>query len=126
MKGVTLRAWHGDRYLGLRDVLAALGDRTENLQWRLHLEEIAPGPHSPRLEAMNPDAWLDTPTLLGIAEHDVQIIDGELSGYRPGQHDAPYVTIRAADSTWWDVESDDDDLTALVRHRLPDVEEMPP
>jgi hypothetical protein len=122
MKRVTFKAWHGDHYLSLWDILTELRDVVENLQWRVRIDETAPSPQAERLEAIDHDAWLDTAGLLGIATRDVQVIDGEASGYKTAQSGSPYLTIRAVDSTWWDVESDDEGVTRTVMSRFPDVQ----
>jgi hypothetical protein len=125
VKQVAFRAWQGGRYIGLWDILTALDDVVASLQWRVRIDEMAPGPGSNRLEGIGHEAWIDTATLLDATANDIQVIDGQVSGYRSRDSASPHVTIRAVDSTWWDVESADDDLTEAVVNRLPNVEPIP-
>jgi len=122
---LTFRAWQGDRYLGLWDILTALEDVVANLQWRVRIDEMAPEPGANRLEEIGHDAWLDTAELLDVAANNVQVIDGQVSGYQSRDSASPHLTIRAVDSTWWDVESADEHVAEAVVDRLPDVEPMP-
>lgn len=122
---LTFSAWPDDRYIGLRDILTALEDVVADLHWRVRIDEVAPGPGPSRLKDVGPDAWLDTPGLIEAVADDVQIIDGQVFGYRSRDAASASLTIRAVDSTWWDVESADDDVAEAVVNRLPDVEPMP-
>jgi hypothetical protein len=126
MSGVTWRAWEGDRYVTLGDILTALGDLARDLRWKVRVDDVAPGPGAARLEAVDPDTWLDTPDLIGVAGgEDVQVIDGEVAGYRAEALRAPYLVIRAVDSSWWDVESADDAVADALRSRFSGVEDLP-
>src|SRR5215472_4560072 len=118
---LTFRAWQGDRYIGLWDIVTALEDVVANLQWRVRIDEMAPTPGPNRLDDVGPEAWLDTQELIGATANDAQVIDGQVSGYRSRSAASPDLTIRAVDSTWWDVESVDDDLAEAVVNRLPNV-----
>src|SRR5579859_7327087 len=104
MTSVTFPSWQDDRYLSLGEILTALGGLIENLQWRVQIEELAPGPGSRRLETIAADARLDTREVLDAFRGGVQVIDGLLSGFKMDEARFPYLTIRAVDSTWWDVD----------------------
>jgi len=125
MNRLTFRAWQGDRYIGVRDILTALEDAVASLQWRVRIDEMASGPGPNRLQDVSPDAWLDTSGLLDATANDVQVIDGQLSGYQSRESASPHIIVRAVDSTWWDIESDDDDVAQAVVNRLPNVVPMP-
>src|SRR5262252_7321620 len=116
---MTFRAWQGDRYVSLWDILTALGGLVDHLRWRIRIDEAAPGPDSDQLVALSTYPWSDTPQLLRAAYHDVQVIGGQVVGYKQQQSEPPYVTIRAVDSTWWDVESEDDEIADLIMNRFP-------
>jgi hypothetical protein len=121
MTSVTFRSWQDDHYLSLWEILTALGSLVENLQWRVQIEELAPGPGASRLEAIAADATLDTRELLDASRGDVQVIDGLLSGFKAGEARFPYLTIRAVDSTWWDVDADDEAVARTLRVRFPRI-----
>jgi hypothetical protein len=125
MNRLTFQAWQGDRYIGIRDILTALEDVVAGLQWRVRIDEMASGPGPNRLKEVGPDAWLDTSGLLDATANDVQVIDGQLSGYQARESASPHILVRAVDSTWWDIESDDDDVAQAVVNRLPNVVPMP-
>lgn len=110
----------------LTDVLVVLGQEAENGLWLVHgltyvskddqnivvLESMARGE---RVRGLNLVAGLDQLT---------QVINGEFDVTRHGDR-APFVTIRAVDSSWWEVESDDPVLLAAVRRRFRVVEAAP-
>jgi hypothetical protein len=121
MTSVTFRSWQDDRYLSLWEILSALGSLIENLQWQVQIEELAPGPGESRLETMVADTTLDTRELLDASRGDVQIIDGLLSGFKADEARFPYLTIRAVDSTWWDVDADDEAVIRTLRAHFPRI-----
>jgi hypothetical protein len=123
MTSVTFPAWEDDRYHGLDEILAALDDLVRDLRWRVRIDEST-GPGSNGLETLSPDSWLDTQELLS-ATRDVQLIDGHVSGFRSEDHETPYLTIRAVDSTWWDVESPDDVFAEFITKRHPQARLLP-
>lgn len=108
----------------LTDVLAVLGQEAENGLWLVHgltyvskddqnivvLESMARGE---RVRGLDLVAGLDQLT---------QVVNGEFDVTRHGDR-AAFVTIRAVDSSWWEVESDDPVLLAAVRRRFRVVEE---
>jgi hypothetical protein len=122
---MTFKAWRADRYVSLWDILTALGGSVQQLLWRIRIDEAAPGPDSDQLATLSPDAWVDTPWLLRATAHDVQLIDGQVLGYRGRGSDVPCITIRAVDSTWWDVESEDHAIIEVIMTQFPDVEWTP-
>jgi hypothetical protein len=125
MNHLTFHAWQDDRYIGIRDILTALEDVVAGLQWRVRIDEMASGPGPNRLEKVSPDTWIDTPGLLEVTANDVQVIDGQMSGYQSRESATPKIVVRAVDSTWWDIQSDDDVVAEAVMNRLPNVAPMP-
>lgn len=119
-KGMTFRAWHGDCYVSAPEVLEALEPHLQGLLWRVHVHDVAPGPGARGLQELSPSTRLSTPELLDRLRTGAQIIDGELRG-ASADDETPMVTVRAADSTWWDVESEDHRVLEAVRRAFPDA-----
>jgi hypothetical protein len=119
MTAVSFHAWRGDRYIDAASVLDALGPPAHGLVWRVAVDEMAPGDE--RLLAASPP--LPTAALRALVGPEVQIIDGALVGF---DGDAQRVLVRAVDSSWWDVESEDEELIARIRAAFPDAIEFAP
>lgn len=119
--GVTFPAWHGTSYVSAPEVLNALKSHVHEFVWQIRADEVAPGPGARQLQEISPGARLSTPELLDRLRPGAQIIDGELRGYDSTDSATPAVTLRAVDSTWWDVESEDKGLIAAVRGAFPDA-----
>jgi hypothetical protein len=117
--GITFHAWTDEHYGTTAEVLGALGERLEHLRWRLEIDEA----NTDEPERFDQQKERETAQLIEFLD-DVQIIDGSLEGRRPGD-DEPYVTLRAVDSSWWDVESDDPRLLDAVRAKYPDAFDIP-
>jgi hypothetical protein len=59
-----------------------------------------------------------------LAANLIQIIDGEFTGYLKGD-ESPWITIRAVDSTAFDVESEDETVLARMQQHFKSVVDMP-
>ncbi|GEM_PF-1149796 len=106
MKYLSLPAWQGEKPLYLAELILALGCSAADLTWRCRSLEIGPGPETHPLEAAADSGdELTLLELLHLATPDVQVIDGEIIGYecQDGQLQ-PVVTLRAIDSTSWELE----------------------
>jgi hypothetical protein len=137
----------------LRRVFAALGGRQREFNWLLtDLELNVYPPSLPYTTAQTPARWVSGETLSTIvAEHDVQVIWGVLSGFRPGaqpdlvlvdrypfadgnealwqprvqiQHPLAEVEIVCWDSTATILLSLDDDLTRRFRAYFPEAVDL--
>ncbi|RKH48108.1 hypothetical protein D7Y23_20760 [Corallococcus sp. AB050B] len=69
MKVISIQAWRVGHYVSLRELLGVLGPRALDLQWELHLDEVAPYPKARELEAVAEP--LETPALLGLVTPEV-------------------------------------------------------
>jgi hypothetical protein len=125
MRGVTLKAWQAEHYVGLAELLRLLEPRIEGFTWEPRLGEMAPGPEAERLEALAPEPRLTTLEVRHLFTLDVQLIDGVFLGYAHSAQTSPTIVLRAVDSTSWDIESDDEEVLALVRRAWPDVIDIP-
>ncbi|EPX56033.1 hypothetical protein D187_007375 [Cystobacter fuscus DSM 2262] len=125
MRGVTLKAWRAEHYVGLAELLRLLEPRVADFTWEPRLGEVAPGPGAERLEALGPEQRLTTFEARHLLTLDMQLIDGVLLGYAHSDQTSPTVVLRAVDSTSWDIESDDEEILALVRRAWPDASDIP-
>jgi hypothetical protein len=126
-KGLTFRMF-GSKAGGARDLdqlLARVGDRYPNIEWLVGETEVAGEPSAAKRfdEEINKRTRIPQLRMVPVAK-GVQLIDGELSGYLPNSDDS-VVTIRAVDSTYWDVISPDDALLETLRAWAPDATELP-
>lgn len=115
MSRVSFRAWRGKHYVGLPEVLAALGRITADAVWELSLDDVSPGPQGDDLTALAGGPRVGTRQLLLAAFPDGQIIDGALRAYAGAADPAPFLTLFAVDSSEWDVESADAGILSAVR-----------
>ena len=111
-----------------RVVLAVLGERAKSASWRVagvarYNEEvmIVGDQAADRLEALSRSQSLISGTLLSELVHQtVQIIWGEFRAYENGET-APWIVVRAIDSTWCEVDTQDESVLNLVRRSFTDV-----
>jgi hypothetical protein len=110
-----------------RVVLTMLGERASCASWQVG--GVAPddealmvvGDAADRLEALAHSQSLVSGTLLSeLLQQTLQIIWGEFRAFREGET-APWVIVRAVDSTWCEVETHDEDVLDLVRQSFTDV-----
>src|SRR2546425_881570 len=124
MSGVSFAAWQNGRYVGLAEILLVLGRAVIGLIWRLQIAEVAPEPGSAGLNQATDAEGLSTLDVLHLVAPDVQIIDGEVQGFR-GDDSSPVLVIRAVDSTSWDVVAADTEILAVIRAAYPDAADLP-
>jgi len=62
---------------------------------------------------------IDSARLLELVHPDVQVVDGEVSAYNP--RGTQVLTVRAVDSTWWDIEAAEPALLNKVLLQFPDA-----
>ncbi len=65
MKGIRFRAWHGEHYVTLAELLVRLGSFGLDLTWRVEFDEIV-DPRCAEMERRSADAGMDTSTLLSL------------------------------------------------------------
>jgi hypothetical protein len=121
MSRVTLRAWRGKHYIGVAELLCALGRVTADAYWQLELDEVAPGPQGDALEALAEGPRTGTRDLILAAFPDGQIIDGRLLAFAADDATDPTLVLHAVDSSEWDVEASDPAVMSAVREALPDA-----
>jgi hypothetical protein len=61
--------------------------------------------------------------LLSSLPNLLQVIDGEFRAFEAGRE--PWVIVRAFDSSWWEVESEDGVALSAIRERFQNIDEQP-
>jgi hypothetical protein len=125
---LSFKAWRGDdrgrrHYVGLAEVLTSLGAMVEGHRWRLTVDWLM-SPEAEAIASVTANSLVATGDLIELFTADSQLIDGELVGYH-GSLLVPDVTIRASDSSWWDVRTDRSELLEKITLLFPDAYELP-
>lgn len=118
--------------LDLRDLLRLLAPRSFEARWVVstvksskpgHEWFEATGEGGERLEGLAQDdgGQLSGSDLAALAENTRQVIWGEFVGSAPTQSDKPWVIIRAVDSTFYEIISDDDAVLNKISSTYKDV-----
>jgi hypothetical protein len=110
----------------LLDIVQILGEQGRSYIWRgrdiqyvsRDEQDIAP------LEALGSGAAVSETHLVDGLGQLLQVIWGQFEATEPGS-DSPALVIRAIDSSWWEVSSDDEGVLGAVRQRFRAVEERP-
>ena len=126
MKGITVTDKTADGVLSfdLRDIIRCLGEPAVESYWEIgDLECLGPDAEAFYKQARQP-ARLSGRSLLRLADHIDQVIDGEFRGYRNLGDGEPWVIVRAVDSSAYDVESNDDAALNTLRHRFKQVTDI--
>src|SRR5687768_2739885 len=121
MAGVTIRdgtepGAQGGLEFDLAEMLAALGARVKEAVWRGRgLQYVSSDDQViDCLERLGSEEDVSGAELLAILPELRQIIDGEFEA-RTSPGAAPWVTLRAVDSSWWEVYADDPNVIGAVR-----------
>ena len=125
MNGVSMKAWRDQHYVNLDELLRVLEQFIVGFTWKSRIDEAAPGPAQQRIEQLDPEQRLSTAELLRLITPDAQVIDGKFLGYATLEQQSPTLVLRAVGSTWWDVESDDEGVLALIQTTYPDAFPIP-
>jgi hypothetical protein len=126
MTRVTFRAWRGKHYIGVAELLCALGRVIADAYWQLELDEVAPGPQGDALDALPDGPRVGTRDLILAAFPDGQVIDGRLLAFAAPNDAEPLLVLHAVDSSEWDVEAADPAVMAAIREALPDATTVEP
>ncbi len=114
MTRLSIPAWRNGSYVSLAELLLVLGRFVHGFQWRLCVYEAAPGPGASTLETWDPQVSLSTYGLLHLLTPDVQLIDGYVSTIETRPGGQPLVTLRAIDSSSWDIETWDPGIAEAI------------
>ena len=109
----------------LRDVLAALGDRATNSEWRVRDVWATGDDSAEQLQSLEGATGITGQRLRELAQDVTQVIDGVFSGFESGSVEA-WVVVEAVDSSYYLVRSDDPKVLDLIRstfHHVTDYEQ---
>jgi hypothetical protein len=117
--------------IDLRDLLRLLAPLSLEARWVVstvksskpeHEWFEATGEGGERLEGLaQHDGQLWGSDLAALAENTRQVIWGEFVGLAPAQSDRPWVIIRAVDSTFYEIDSDDEAVLNKISSTYKDV-----
>ena len=116
MRGVRICDMHERGFLAvdLQHILDLFGERTIQSQWRAS-EVWETGEAGEELERLaDAKTLIPGDRLSDLAHHLVQVIDGEFAGFESG-NDSPWIIIRAVDSTFYEVLSEEPAVLDRVR-----------
>lgn len=83
---------------------------------------MATGEGGEQLEGLAQDnAWLSGSDLAALAEDTRQVVWGEFVGSAPTQSDKAWVIIRAVDSTFYEIDTDDETVLNKIGSTYKDV-----
>ena len=129
MRYLSLPAWRGGRPVYPAELILALGWSTAGMTWLCQDLEVCPGPEKTSLEeASASHKKLTTLELLKLPTPDVQVVDGEVTGYKKQQDGEiqPIMTLRAVDSTTWDLEILSESDFQRIQTAFPEATEPSP
>ena len=127
MKGIGIHDLTGSGLaFDLRELLGARGPRGRAAWWRACTPVWYIGEGAiPALDVGEPPGpWIRGSDLMDV-DGLTQVVDGVLESVEepvpPTGNISPWVVLRAVDSSWWEVYSDDSATLAAVRSRFTDV-----
>lgn len=107
----------------LAELISAIGDSALSSEWQIHDLDCFGDSCSEFSAASDAAVPISGERLLNLAERITQIIDGEFVGHRLS-HGAPWLVIKAIDSTWWEVWTDDETVRSSLRRRFNAVSDI--
>lgn len=122
MTYLSLPAWLQDRPLYLAELLLALGWSIVDVTWTCRGVELAPGTEPTTLEDISDTGQsINTLELFDASTPDVQLVDGEIVGDRwsAPREEPPIITLRAVDSTSWDLELSQQPCVDSIKSAFP-------
>ena len=130
MQGVIIRngtepGGGGGLEFGLAEVLFALGPRVAESRWLCRdLHYISRDETDiDTLDLAAAGGLVEGHDLLSALPRVLQVINGEFEGV--SEDSTPWVIIRAVDSSWWEVLSDDPSALQAIRQRFRVVHGLP-
>jgi diaminopimelate decarboxylase len=126
MRGVTItdRNDEGTLAVDLIDILKVLGPEVDNAVWELSNVESV-GNSADQMHKLSDDRGrISGKVLRNLADNLQQVIDGVFKAYRTDGGPS-WVTIRAVDSSAYDVESEDEDVISRIRNSFTNVDDIP-
>jgi len=107
----------------LAEILSAIGDPAVTSEWQIGDLDCFGESYAELVAAYEAAQPLSGARLLDLARRITQVIDGEFVA-RLRAHDAPWLVIKAIDSSWWEVWTDDQRARASLRKRFHAVSDI--
>lgn len=107
----------------LADILEALGEKAVRSQWLAEGLWCFGDSEAEIMALSEASSAIPGNRLLGMARNLTQIIDGVFSGSEP-DHNEPWIVVKAVDSSWWEVWTDDAAALASLRERFRAITEI--
>lgn len=109
----------------LADLLETLGEPARLSVWKCSVGECIAreGARSDLEGAYNAPIGLSGPELLALASETLQVVDGVLEAFRPGER-RPWIKLEAVDSTYWEVFATRAEDLSSLRLRFSEVESI--
>ena len=127
MKGVTILdrdSSSGVLSFDLRDILPLVGEDCRRSTWTVRDVECLGGDAAAALhDASDACRSLAGSKLIELAREVEQIVDGEFSGRLPNE-EADWITIRAVDSSAFDVQTDREEILVALKAKFDWVEDI--
>jgi hypothetical protein len=103
-----------------RHILAALGIRALESDWRVRDVWATDGDSAGTLESFDGTQLISGPQLRTLSENVLQVIDGVFSGFEASSAE-PWVVIEAVDSSFFLVSSGDARVLDIIRNTFREV-----
>ena len=108
----------------LAQLVEALGARARVARWRAvpspsYVSDVDVAAFDAAGDSSGP--WISGEEMLAHARAIRQVIDGEFQAVQPGELSALWLVLRAVDSSWWEVYSDDPEVEAALRRAFHDI-----
>jgi hypothetical protein len=101
----------------LAEILVAIGDGARSSEWLIGDLDCFGESHAEFVAAYEAALPISGERLLDLAQRISQIIDGEFAA-QAGPAAEPWLVIKAIDSSWWEVWTDDEHTRASLRRRF--------
>lgn len=125
MRGIRIRDLDGGHLaFDLKELLDAVGASALSSEWKCSIAELISIESVESLESAYENApRISGPKIRDLAAQTRQVIDGTFEAYRSEEY-RPWLILRAVDSTYWEVLSDDPAVLASVRKAFREVEDF--
>ena len=107
----------------LAEILAAIGPRSVTSEWILRdLNYVSRDDREIPVFQVEDGSRISGEELRSSLPNLLQVIDGEFIGVEVSS--PPWIVVRAVDSSWWEVLSEDAEILKAVRSRFKNVNEQ--
>lgn len=107
----------------LAEILTAVGDAAIDSEWLVTAVDCFGDSYAEFIATAEGARVISGARLLDLASRISQIIDGEFVARSTAQ-EPPWLVIKAIDSSWWEVWTDDERVRASIRRRFNAVSDI--